>query len=236
MNYDEKYDLMHNEFMKVNDKWELLRYQLFGYNISLDHVVNYSEEIFPGERCSKAGIGIDSFVDKICEYYSGFTETTGKCFKEPCTEEDLHNVKNLIICLIAFLKNECNRADYTFMGIVKLLKTFLIDVDEEYNNDINCCVFGILYSDIKEKIEKEYDEKTRNCFNEIFEQFDFNYVSRLADGIYYCIKYYLYDNKMDYVSDPIMMKISEEMMDEISDRLKIIKNNRSPREKRRYRR
>ena len=65
-----------------------------------------------------------------------------------------------------------------------------------------------------------------DAFNELYEDFDYNYLKRIADGLWNCIRFYLYDNNLEYTGDPFMMMATNDLILEISERLSNIKENK----------
>lgn len=229
-------DVRYKKLIQICDQYaekeRQLRYQIYGYYKSMDIIVPYNE---PYDNVSEKNtfIGFERFKNIITNYFDGFSEETGSCFTVIQSDIDKDYAKAMLGAIFYYIKEECNENDYTFMSIVKLLKTFLEpleDVSEEINKENN--VFWILYTDIIDKVRKNYPLEIQENFHTLFQNYNERYACNIADCLYYALRFFLYDYKLDYTSDSIMMHIVSEMSDEISERLHNIDINRRPRKRR----
>jgi len=171
---------------------------------------------------------LETFIKQLIHYCKNFTIETGNCFEENWTPEDSKKAEAMIFCIFSYLKEECNRDDYTFYGIIKLLKTFINDCSEEHRYNEKNCIFWILYSDIEHKVRDSYHINIVKSYSYLFKEYDHYALKRIADALYYSVRFYLFEEKLDYTSDHIMMEITEDMLSEISVRLENIHINRKP--------
>lgn len=222
----EKYRSLVDESKKYQDLIENLKNQVFGYNVYLTHLAVRGFPAFSFKEDSKEFKVINKFVDDIISYYKSFDESVSDLFSYEFTEKDAKTIKNMLYVIIGFLMSECRKEDYTFLGVVKLLKTFMGNVSEEYNNDKTCSVFYRIWEGMSEQSKKDMPEILNNAFNELYEDFDYNYLKRIADGLWNCIRFYLFDNNLEYTGDPFMMMATNDLILEISERLSNIKENK----------
>lgn len=222
----EKYRNLVDESKKYQDLIENLKNQVFGYNVYLTHIAVRGFPAFSFKEDSKEFKVINKFVDDMTEYYKSFDESVSYIFSYEFTEKDAKTIKNMLYGIIGFLMGECRKEDYTFLGVVKLLKTFMGNVSEEYNDDKTCSVFYRIWEGMSEQSKKDMPDILNNAFNELYEDFDYNYLKRIADGLWHCIRFYLYDNNLEYTGDPFMMMATNDLILEISERLSNIKENK----------
>ena len=222
----EKYGLLVDESKKYQDLIENLKNQVFGYNVYLTHLAVRGFPAFSFKEDSKEFKVINKFVDDIITYYKSFDESVSDLFSYEFTEKDAKTIKNMLYVIIGFLMSECRKEDYTFLGMVKLLKTFMGNISEEYNNDKTKSVFYRIWEGMSEQSKKDMPEILNNAFNELYEDFDYNYLKRIADGLWNCIRFYLFDNNLEYTGDPFMMMATNDLILEISERLSNIKENK----------
>jgi hypothetical protein len=183
---------------------------------------------FSFKETSKEYKVINEFTDKIIDYYKSFDESVSYVFSYSFEEKDAKTIKNMLYVIIGFLMSECRKEDYTFLGIIKLLKTFMDNVPEKYNNDELKSVFYRIWTGMSERSKNNMPEILNNSFNELYEDYDHDYLKRMADGIWYSIRFYLYDNNLEYTGDPLMMMATSDLIQEISERLSDIQQNRKP--------
>lgn len=222
----EKYRNLVDESKKYQDLIENLKNQVFGYNVYLTHIAVRGFPAFSFKEDSKEFKVINKFVDDITEYYKSFDESVSYIFSYEFTENDSATIKNMLYVIIGFLMSECRKEDYTFLGVVKLLKTFMGNVSEKYNNDKTCSVFYRIWEGMSEQSKNDMPDILNNAFNELYEDFDYDYLKRIADGLWHCIRFYLYDNNLEYTGDPFMMMATNDLILEISERLSNIKENK----------
>ena len=224
----EKYNIMVDESKKYTTLIENLKNQVYGYNVYLTHIAVQGFPEFSFKESSKEYKVINNFVDKIIGYYKSFDESVSYVFSYTFEERDAETIKNLLYVIIGFLMSECRKEDYTFLGIVKLLKTFMNNVPEKYNNDKSNSVFYKIWTGMSEKSKKRMPDILNRAFEELYEEYDHNYLKRIADGLWYSIRFYLYDNNLEYTGDPLMMMATNDLIAEISERLSDIQRNRKP--------
>ena len=129
----EKYKSLVDESKKYQDLIENLKNQVFGYNVYLTHIAVRGFPAFSFKEDSKEFKVINKFVDDITEYYKSFDESVSYIFSQEFKEKDAITIKNMLYVIIGFLMSECRKEDYTFLGVVKLLKTFMGNISEEYD-------------------------------------------------------------------------------------------------------
>ena len=224
----EKYRCLVDESKKYQDLIENLKNQVFGYNVYLTHIAVRGFPAFSFKEDSKEFTVINKFVEDITGYYKSFDESVSYIFSFEFTEKDAKTIKNMLYVILGFLMSECRKEDYTFLGMVKLLKTFMGNIPEEYNNDKTKSVFYRIWEGMSEQSKKDMPEILNNAFNELYEDFDYNYLNRIADGLWNCIRFYLFDNNLEYTGDPFMMMATNDLILEISERLSNIKENKKP--------
>jgi hypothetical protein len=222
----EKYNILKDESKKYQDLIENLKNQVYGYNVYLTHIAVRGFPEFSFKEDSKEFKVINEFVDKIIGYYKSFDESISPVFSREFTEKDSITIKNMLYVIIGFLMSECRKEDYTFLGVIKLLKTFMGSVAQADIHDKNKSVFYRIWEGMSEKSKNNLPDKLTEAFNELYEAFDYNYLSEIADGLWYCIRFYLYDNNLEYTGDPFMMMATNDLILEISERLSNIKENK----------
>ena len=130
---------MHRLCSHYHDMANKLRDQAYGYETSLDIVLPYNAK-FTLEPVGKHLWGIQGFADKLCEYDTSLPSEANPTYPQALTAEDYTFMQSMTICIVYYLHSECKKTDYTFLGCIKLLKTFLgeiIDLEE---------LFGIFYT------------------------------------------------------------------------------------------
>lgn len=222
----EKYNILKDDSKKYQDLIENLKNQVYGYNVYLTHIAVRGFPEFSFKEDSKEFKVINEFVDKIIGYYKSFDESISLVFSREFTEKDSITIKNMLYVIIGFLMGECRKEDYTFLGVIKLLKTFMGSVAQADIHDKNKSVFYRIWEGMSEKSKNNLPDKLTEAFNELYEAFDYNYLSEIADGLWYCIRFYLYDNNLEYTGDPFMMMATNDLILEISERLSNIKENK----------
>lgn len=222
----EKYKVLIEDSKKYQDLIENLKNQVYGYNIYLTHIAVRGFPAHSFKDDSKEFKVINKFVNDITEYYKSFDESVSYAFSFEFTQKDEATIKNMLYVILGFLMSECRKEDYTFLGMVKLLKTFIGTVTEENENDKTKSVFYRIWEGMSERSKNELPEVLNNAFNELYEDFNYSYLKRVADGIWYCVRFYLYDNNLEYTGDPFMMMATNDLITEISERLSNIKENK----------
>ena len=222
----EKYKVLKEESKKYQDLIENLKNQVYGYNVYLTHLAVRGFPEFSFKEDSKELKVINEFVDKIISYYKSFDETVYYVFGREFTEKEALTIKNMLYVIIGFLMSECRKEDYTFLGVIKLLKTFINSVPEEEAHDKTKSVFYRIWEGMSENSKNKLPENLTNAFSDLYEAFDYNYLSEIADGLWYCIRFYLYDNNLEYTGDQFMMMATNDLILEISERLSNIKENK----------
>lgn len=224
----EKYNEMVAESKKYTTLIENLKNQVYGYNVYLTHIAVQGFPEFSFKETSKEYKVINEFVDKIIEYYKSFDESVSYIFSYPFLEKDVKTIRNMLYVILGFLMSECRKEDYTFLGVVKLLKTFMNNVPKESNNDKLKSVFYRIWTGMSERSKNSMPEILNNAFSELYEDYDHDYLKRIADGVWNAIRFYLYDNNLEYTGDPLMMMATTDLIQEISERLSDIQQNRKP--------
>ncbi len=222
----DKYKNMVDESKKYQTLIENLKNQVFGYNVYLTHIAVHGFVEFSFDEKYKEYNQINDFIDKIIDYYKSFDESVSCVFSEGFTEKDAKTIRNMLCVIIGFLMAECRKEDYTFLGVVKLLKTFMGNASEKNNNDKSISTFYRIWQGMSEGSKKILPEILKKAFEELYEDFDYNYLSRIADGIWNCIRFYLYDNNLEYTGDSFMMMATNDLLLEISERLSNIQENK----------
>lgn len=222
----EKYKALKDESKKYQDLIENLKNQVYGYNVYLTHIAVRGFPEYSFKEDSKEFKVINAFVNKIIDYYKSFDESVSPVFSEKLTEKDAVTVKNMLYVIIGFLMSECRKEDYTFLGVIKLLKTFMGSSSKEYEHDKVKSVFYRIWQGMSEESKNKLPQALTDAFNGLYENFEYSYLSRIADGLWYCIRFYLYDNNLEYTGDPFMMMATNDLILEISERLSNIKENK----------
>lgn len=233
---DEKYKKMADACEEYHEKLDALRDQVYGYTSSLDIVVPYYSNLFNSDSNRgrhREAMGIVVFCDEITRYCKAFSIDTSVHFSDGINEGDERYIRDLILCVVYFLQNQCRRADYTFLGFNKIIKTFLGSVDDEKRYDKNSSTFWHMYDMIDEEDKPKIPEQINEAMSRLYENFDYQYAYRMAYCIRYASRYFLYCRKCDYMSDPVMYMSTIDMIQEISERLSTIHDNRKPRTTRR---
>ena len=221
---NERYKQMSATCKNYQEEITNLKNQVYGYNNYLDIVLPFRMP-FPFCEDSKEQQTWNAFLDTIYGYYINFTDELDPCFGFTKEHMDKQYIFDMLTCIFYYLKNFCEKEDYTFLGLTKLLRTFIdnkTDVREK-------SILWILYSDAREESKSSLPIDIEKAFDRIYFEFDGSYASRIADCIWSCVRFFLYDKKLDYISDPIMYAITNELIDEIQNRLFIIAKNRKPR-------
>lgn len=225
---DRKYKKMNDGCERYQKEIERLKNLVYGYNTYLDYIVPYSSENF-FEKASDCW-GIKEFCNKMIEYFSSLTEETSAYFAGEKTEKDKNTLVNLTKCIIYILKTECEHEDYTFLGMITLLKTFIEEYPDDYAPTKDDSTFWHLVNNVIEKGgSTAFPEEIMNAFSDIYTDFDFYYTKRIAAALLRCVRFFLYDQRIDFISDRIMNLATMELVREIEDRLSAIYENRYPR-------
>ena len=233
---DEKYKKMADACEEYHEKLDALRDQVYGYTNSLDIIVPYYSNLFPTDtnrRRYREAMGIHAFCDKITQYCKEFSGDTSVHFSDGINIDDERYIRDLILCIMYFLQNQCRRADYTFLGFNKILKSFLGSVDDEKRYNKESSTFWHMYDMMDEEDKQKVPEQISDAMSRLYEKFDYHYTYRMAYCIRYASRYFLHDHKYDYMSDPLMYVATIDMIQEIQERLDTICKNRRPRVDRR---
>lgn len=233
---DEKYKKMADACKEYHEKLDSLRDQVYGYTNSLDIIVPYYGDIFDSEgngRHHRNAIGVSAFCDEIVSYCKEFSEDTSAHFSAGINEKDECYIRDLILCIVYFLQNECRRSDYTFLGFNKILKSFLGTVDKEKQHSKESSTFWHMYDMMDDEDKQRIPAPISNAMARLYEDFDYQYAYRIAYCIRYAARFYLHCHKHDYMSDPVMYTSTIDMIQEITERLNTIHINRKPRTTRR---
>ena len=225
----QRYAEMHRLCSHYHDMANKLRDQAYGYETSLDIVLPYNAK-FTLEPVGKHLWGIQGFADKLCEYDTSLPSEANPTYPQALTAEDYTFMQSMTICIVYYLHSECKKTDYTFLGCIKLLKTFLgeiIDLEEAKNRETS--TFWIMYNTNCIQNGNTPPVSVQEAFSRLFQNFDYNYMSMIADRLYTAVRFFLYDQKLDYISDRWMSIAMYDMMKEIKERLHTIHKNRLPR-------
>ena len=225
---DRKYKEMHRLCANYHDLIDKLRDQAYGYETSLDTVFPYDAE-FCLEVVDKHSFGIDRFANELIFYCCNLSEEANDVFKTQTNEDDCKYIKALVLCIMFYLHSECNKSDYTYQGFLKILKSFLGHIEDLENaKELKTSVFWILYSDLGEKRDN-HPVFIKEAFGTLFDDFDYNYASLLAEKLQYCVRFFIFENKYDYIGDRLLNLAVTDLIKEITVRLRTIHQNRIPR-------
>lgn len=226
--YDLKYSKMSQGCKRYQDSIERLKNLVYGYNISLDYVIPYVAP-FNLSFSSQESIGVPAFIDSIIDIRKNLTVETADCFDAPPSDEEIQHIYDMLICTLFFLQSECNEDDYTFLGLIKIMKTFLGEISTQEVSNKRHSTFWIMYDDISSDKKKCHPEIVQAAFERLYYNFNYNELSRIADKIWYCIRFFLYDDRIDFISDHLMLLMTLDMISETEKRLLNIYENRKPR-------
>ena len=233
---DEKYKKMADACEEYHEKIDALRDQVYGYTHSLDIVVPYYSNLFNADnsrRRYREAMGIHAFCDEITHCCKEFSEETSVHFADGINDDDERYIRDLILCIIYYLQNQCRRADYTFLGFNKILKSFLGSVDDEKRYTKEASTFWHMYDMMDDEDKQKVPEQINEAMSRLYENFDYQYAYRMAYCIRYASRFFLHDHKYDYMSDSLMYMATIDMIQEIEERLDAICKNRRPRVDRR---
>lgn len=226
---DMKYNRMRQSCKKYHELIDELRDLVYGYNISLDCIVPFEED-FLFESFNHKTLGVNTFLERIGYYCQNLSSETADCFSPMLTPKDIRLVMDLICVILFYLKNECNQNEYTFLSVTKILKSFLGTVtDDENKKNPRASTFWIMWTDLPIEERERHPQKIKDAIRNIYDDFDYNYTSRLADCAFHAVRFFLYDSRMDFMGDQIMQRITFDMIREIERRLYVIHQNRQPR-------
>ena len=233
---DKKYKKMAEACEEYHEKLDALRDQVYGYTNSLDIIVPYYGNLFNSDtsrRRYREAMGIHAFCDEITNYCKEFSGDTSVHFSDGINDDDERYIRDLILCVIYFLQNQCNKEDYTFLGFNKIVKTFLGSVDDEKRYNKESSTFWHMYDMIDGEEKQKIPEQINDAMSRLYEHFDYQYAYRMAYCIRYASRYFLHKNNFDYMSDPLMYMATIDMIHEVQERLDAICKNRRPRVDRR---
>ena len=228
-NMDHKYQEMCQRCEVYHSLLDRLRNHAYGYETSLDRILPY-RAMFSMEPVGRNYMGVDLFLGKLDFYGSQLSSEANACFSENFSEKDANYMKAMATCILYYLHSECRSADYTFLSFLKITKTFLGEVHDPIQaKNRRTSPFWIMYTDLPEGKRHSHPECIQNAFSILFDDFDYNYASKIANRLQHTVRFFLYDNKLDYMSDRVMNMALKDMILEIVDRLKGIHVNRLPR-------
>ncbi len=226
---DMKYSRMRQSCKRYHEHIDELRNLVYGYNISLDCIVPFEED-FLFESTNQKICGVNSFLERIGYYCQNLSSETAECFSPELTEQDIQLIKDIVCVVLFYIKNECNQNEYTFLSVTKIFKTFLGTVTKDENlKNPRASTFWIMWSDLPEEKKEKHPQIIKDAIENIYDDFDYNHTSRLADCAFYAVRFFIYDNRMDFMGDQIMQRITFDMIREIEQRLYVIHKNRQPR-------
>lgn len=229
---DEKYKKMVDSCEEYHDKIDALRDQVYGYTTTLDIIIPYYVGIFNfdgNKRRYRDAIGISAFCQELIQYCKDFSSDTSAHFADGINENDEKYIADLVLCIVYFLHDQCPRADYTFLGFNKILKSFLGTVEEGRRHDKEASVFWQLYDGMDDVHKQKLPNQISTALSRIYEKFDYQYAYQMAYCLRYASRFFLHNHKYDYMSDPLMHMATLDMIKEIEDRLDAIFMNRRPR-------
>ena len=226
-NMNHRYKEMYNTCEKYQKKIENLKNMVYGYNTSLDCIIPYTSEQFfeKKENCW----GIEDFTNKIIDYCSALTEESSSWFKEEITENEKLYIRDLVQCILYYLKNACNYEDYTFLGLIKITKTFLDEYKDDYIPTKEDSTFWHLYHQSGIFNSQKCLDEIKVAFSNLYFNFDYYFAKKIAEKALLCIRFFLYDQKIDFMNDQVMTLVTLELIQEIENRLYRIYENRIPR-------
>lgn len=174
-------------------------------------------------------MGVENFCNQITFYYSSLSKEAATQFTEAFTAEDKIYVSDLIKCVLYFLKTECNYDEYTFLSFIKILKTFLVEYVDDYIPTIDDSTFWHMYKINNVDTSEICPLEIIRSFENLYKDYNFEYTKRLVDGLYSCIRFFLFENELDYVHNEIIFSATLKLINEIDERLALIFENITPR-------
>lgn len=229
ISFDHDYKEMRRRCESYHSLIDQLRDHAYGYEVSLDRLLPY-RAAFSMEPVGKRFMGIDPFLQKLIFYTKHLSSEVSEAFSDDASEKDFTYMKAMSTCILFYLHSECRSADYTFLGFVKITKSFLIKCDDPVQSkNRNSAPFWFMYTDISEEKRNAHPKDVKEAFSILFDDFDCNYASKIANRLLHTLRFFLYDQKLDYLSDRLMNMALSDMVHEIIGRLKSIHENRLPR-------
>lgn len=225
---DIRYNQMRDACKAYKEQEEQLKNYAYGYTVSLDCVVPYRSDFFAMPLDSKF-IGVKIFAKQITRYFQGFTKEVAECFDVAYTAEDIKKAEELITLIVFYLKTECRKSDYTFLGIKKILESFLGTLLNKEENIKEKSTFWIMMNDIPSHTKENHPQEIKDAFLHLYSDYDHDHLGKIADCVFYSVRFFLFDAKLDYMNDPLMHMATLDMMREIEQRLSTIYENRRPR-------
>lgn len=164
-----------------------LKNEIFGYNTSLDILHNYWKK----NNIEDAKSAFSKFSEDIIEIYKNY-------YDDEADDMNIILMKNYLLSIISYLFLEVPHSDYTFVGIIKIIETF-----SKSDKKVERTIFYMLINQLSEKDKIKLNELSNNSLNQIMnpDDFDGNKIYTLMQHCWICLKYYLYVNNMDYISD-----------------------------------
>lgn len=226
---DQCYKEMNRRCESYHSLIDRLRDHAYGYETRLDRILPY-RAVFSMEPVGKKYMGVEPFLNKLVFYNKHLSSDANEAFSENASEKDLSYMTAMSICILFYLHSECRSADYTFLSFLKITKTFLGTCeDPTQNKNRKTSPFWIMYTDLSEEKRQAHPVYVQNAFSILFDDFDYNYASKIADRLQHTIRFFLYDQKLDYINDRLMNMALSDLVNEIIERLKAIHENRLPR-------
>lgn len=225
---DIKYNRMREECKYYKKQEERLRNYVYGYTVSLDCIVPYHKNFFSISE-NNTFLGVKTFATRIIQYFQCFTGEVSDCFSVDYTADDIKKGEELILLTIYYLQTECPKSDYTFLGIKKILETFLVSIETGTSNNKEDSTFWNMLNKISTEKKDAQPEEIKAAIKHFYENYDCAHITKIADGIFYSVRFFLYDMKMDYMNDPVMRLATLDMIDEVVERLSNIYENRHQR-------
>lgn len=218
-NHKEEFENMKEHTDDFLQQLDILKNSVYGYRMSLQLILPKDKPQVLDDINAIEYKKFNNFLNEIVRYYQQIYDEDGK--------ETLKYVKELLIAIFTYLMINCNSDDYTMLGVQKILSTYINDPFE----DIKDCIFFIMYQN--EKNEGNYPKRSKKAFAFIFghvfdeEDKEKNYfkISTIVENTRWILRYYLHLYKFDFLSDSIMMEATEELLEEISERLFNIYSN-----------
>lgn len=196
---------------------DALKEDVYGYSNSLDDIVPHYVGLVDEPLHPQHYEEIEDFVSEIIKIYLSFDSSVSTFFSRPVSDEEIAFMRNYLTGIIGFLLFLCGKKDYTYLGIMKILNLFATDEDESREETVENTVFWYLYDNEKDNyLPPEF----KKCFTAVFKQYkerDFYYFS---NGLKRCIRYYLFEKKKDYISNPNMFEKTIDLIERIRCELK----------------
>ena len=205
-----------------------LRDHAYGYETSLDQVLPYRTQFAMEPKYHR--FGVERFLNELVRYSENLSTEANDCFTNDVTDKDHDYMKAMALCILYYLHTECRSADYTFLSFLKIAKSFLGSIEDPAKvNNLNASVFWIMYTDLSEEKRKSHPAYVQDAFTMLFDNFDYNYSSKMSNRLQHTIRFFLYDHQLDYLSNRMMSMALNDLVNEIIGRLKAVHENLMPR-------